>query len=256
MLSFALMKLTFGEAEGEDADADTFGLAEFPGTGNDGGSCSDYIIDNQQMLTLDSGGIPQFKDLFYVFVALPTPKAGLATFEDGSSHHLIEQRQTCNLADASGDFQTLVITTLSQSFLGQWYRHDTIDSIEETRVLKFSGHHPTHDLTYLWMVLVFQFVDDVSCLCVSLIVKQSCGLLYGRQHPEEFRHFVIVGMTMKAGSRQMEVTGCTNHFLRRRQPMSADHTESWGDQVEQPAPKTNRFHRTLPYLHQHPDTVG
>lgn len=47
------MLLTFGEAEGEDADFDVASLAEFFGTGDNCRASGDHIIDDEQMLTLD-----------------------------------------------------------------------------------------------------------------------------------------------------------------------------------------------------------
>ena len=45
--------LTLGESEGNDADFDIAGPAQFFGAGKDGGTCGDYIIDNEQMLPLN-----------------------------------------------------------------------------------------------------------------------------------------------------------------------------------------------------------
>ena len=42
-----------GKAEGEDADFDVASLAEFLGTGKNGGTCGDHIINNEQMLALN-----------------------------------------------------------------------------------------------------------------------------------------------------------------------------------------------------------
>ena len=89
------------------------------------------------------------------------------------------------------------------------------------------------------MILVFQFVDDVGCLGVGLIIEEGRGPLDGYQVPEEFGHLVFVGVEVEVGSGQVEVALDTNDLFRYCQPMATDHAESWSNQVEQASPETN-----------------
>ena len=54
----------------------------------------------------------------------------------------------------------------------------------------------------------------------------------------------------------MEIAFATNNLFGYGQTVSADYTESWGNQVKQSAPETNRFHRYNPSLRRHQGIDG
>ena len=75
-----------------NTDPDITGFDKFLGTSDDGGTCRDHIVDNQDMLTMKSRSIDQFEDPFYILVTFPASPTGLTTFEARSSDSLIVNR--------------------------------------------------------------------------------------------------------------------------------------------------------------------
>ena len=240
------MLLTLGKAEGNDADLDIAGLDEFFSAGDDGGTRCDDIIDDEQMLATDGLTVDEFKHFLNILIALPTPFGRLATFEDVSPYHLAIYRKTRHLTDAPGNLQTLVITTLTLALPGQRNRYNSIDSIEEIASLQLLGHQPAHHLSDLRMILVFQLIDDISRLGMRLVIKESRSTFNGNLAPEQLSHLVVIGSLAEIRPRQVEIATGTNGLFCNSQPITADDTEPWGDQIEQAMPETNRFHR--PYL--------
>ena len=141
--------------------------------------------------------------MFYVFVSLPTPQAGLAAFECISPYHLIIYRKACDLADALGQFMALVVATLALSLLGKGYGYDAVNTFEEIAHLQFTGHHPAHHLSDFGMVFVFHFIKDVGSLSMGLIIEERCCTFYGNLTPEHLRHDVLVGIQLETCTRQV-----------------------------------------------------
>ena len=96
-----LMDLALGEAEGKDADFYVACLYQFFGTGNDGGTCSYHIVDDEEMFTLDCCAIDEFEDFFHVFIAVPTTQTSLTPFEANALDYLVKQGKACGFANAS-----------------------------------------------------------------------------------------------------------------------------------------------------------
>ena len=153
------------------------------------------------MPVADSLGIDEFKDMLYIFLAIPTAFVRLRAFEAVAPYHLLIDRQSCDLTDALGDLFTLVVTTLVEALLGKGNRHNSVDFIEESSGLDLFGQHTTNDSADLRTVLVFQLVDDVGCLGMRLIIEESCGALDGYLSPEEPCHLVVVGIEMEFRAR-------------------------------------------------------
>ena len=84
------------------------------------------------MFVADGFCVDEFEDMFYILLAIPTAFVGLRAFEAVAPHHLLIDRQSCDLADTPGYLLTLVVTTLSLALLGKGNRHDSVDSIEES----------------------------------------------------------------------------------------------------------------------------
>ena len=86
-----LLGLALGKAEGKNADLYVASLYQFFRTGDDGGTSSYHIVDDEQMFALNRGSINELKDFFHVFIALPTPQIGLAPFKANTFDNLLEK---------------------------------------------------------------------------------------------------------------------------------------------------------------------
>lgn len=125
--------LTLGEAEGKDTYFDIAGIAQFVGTGDDGGSRGDDIVDNQQVFVADRGSVDQLKYLLDILIPFPAAFARLTASEDVPLHHFVIYRDACQLADSLGNLQALVVASLTQAFLASGT--GTIQSIPSKKLL-------------------------------------------------------------------------------------------------------------------------
>ena len=69
------------------------------------------------MLASDSICLDKFKDIFHVFIAVPSPFAGLTTFKEKAPDSLIEYWQIRDSSHPTGNLLTLVIATLAKTLL-------------------------------------------------------------------------------------------------------------------------------------------
>ena len=221
-----------GISEGEDAETDIGGLEELLGAGENGGACGHDIVDDEQVLAPDGLRVDEFEDVLNVLIALPTAFARLAALKHLAADNLLADGQARDLTDTSGDLLTLVVAALAEAFPGQRNRHNSIDSIEESSGLQFLGHQSAHDLANLWVVLVFQVVDDIGALGMGFVIEEGGGFLDRYLPPEETGHLVVISIAMEVGSRQVEVALRTDDLFRHRQTTTTDHTETWGNQIE------------------------
>lgn len=215
-----------GKAECQDTDGDTFGLTEGLGTGDDGSTGGDDIVNDEQMFVADEPTVNEFKDFLDIFIAFPTAAAGLAAFEDVASHHLIIYREAGDFADTTGYFHTLVITALPLAFTGQRDGYDGVDALEEPATQDFTRQHTTHDATNLRMILVLQLVEDGGSLGMSLVVEEGRGALYGNLSPEGLGEDVLVGIAVKACTGQVEIALAAEHLFGDGETAAAHHTEA------------------------------
>lgn len=217
---------------GEDADANVASLTECLGTSHACGASGDNIIDEEQMLTTDGFGIDEFKDMFYIVMTLPAPFVGLTAFENCATYDLLENRQSCDLTDTLGNLLTLVVASLMLAFFCKRNRHNSIDSIEESRRLNLLGKHTSDGGADIWSVFIFQFIDDVGSLGVGLVIEEGRGTFNRNLCPKQTGHLILISVVMESSAWQMEIAFGTDNFFSDRQSMSADDTEPWGNQIE------------------------
>ena len=84
------------------------------------------------MFASDSICMDELKDVFHVFITIPTPFAGLTAFKEKAPDGLIEYWQIRDSSHPTGNLLTLVIATLAKTLLGEGNRYDSVDSIEES----------------------------------------------------------------------------------------------------------------------------
>lgn len=219
-----MLLLTFCKSEGKDAELDISGLCEFFGTGNDCRSCCHYIIDDEQVLAADGGAVGQLKHFLNILIPLPTVLGRLTTFKLVPSYYLVIYWQPGYLIHTSRNLHTLVVASLPFSFSGEWNGYYPVDSFEEVASLQFPGQHPSHGLSYLGMVLVLQFVDDIGSLGMSLIVEEGGGAFDGYLPPEHLGHDILFGIALKTGSGQVKVALAADDFFCDRKSLATDGT--------------------------------
>ena len=123
--------LVLGEGEGEDADANTWGLLQLLATGTHGGTGGHYVVDEENVFVAQGFAIDELKGSLNVELALQHALASLTLHEVCACDDFAEDWNTRDGTNAFGDELALVVAALPLSFAGDRHGQKGIDALKE-----------------------------------------------------------------------------------------------------------------------------
>jgi hypothetical protein len=124
--------------------------------------------------------------------------------------------------------QTLIIATLPLSLFGQRDRNDQVNAFKEACIVPFFCNHPTKELSYFRMILVFQLIKKLAGARAALIEEQGCTTLHGQLSPKESCHIVLVWIISIVGTGKLQIATATEKKLMDAQSPPTDDTGTRG----------------------------